>query len=195
MHSIRPRLAGFCALAALAVALGISSGAVAGTVLYRWIDADGITHYSDRPAPGAQKVQIASAQTYKSTPTSSPTRRTSVSLPAGPKYARVEITRPTEGQSFVDNGGHVDAAAAVEPVLAGGHQLWFLIDGTRQPDPAGPGLATSFEVSRGTHKLAAVITDEQGRELVTSTAVTFYVLQHSILSNPPRGPALTPKKP
>jgi uncharacterized protein DUF4124 len=193
MHSIRSRLAGFCVLAALAVALGIDSAATAGTVLYRWVDTDGIVHYSDRPAPGAEKVQIASAQTYKSTPTSGSSRRVA-NLPAPPKYSRVEITRPTNGQSFVDSGGHVDAAAAVEPGLAGGHQLWFLLDGTRQPDPAGSGLATSFEVPRGTHSLAAVITDELGHEILTSAAVTFYVLQHSI-ATPPRGPALTPKKP
>jgi len=192
MHSIRSRLVELCALAAFCGASGFAPHAAA-VVLYRWVDADGIVHYSDRPAPGAEKVQIASAQTYKSTPVRS---SGSVSRPAPllnpPKYKRVEVTRPTDGQSFVDSTGKVDAAVAVDPSLASNHQLWFLIDGTRQPEPAGPTLDGSFEVARGTHTLAAVITDEQGRELVTSAPVTFYVLQHSI-AKPPRGPALTPK--
>jgi len=191
MHSFRSRIGALGVLAALSVALG--PGAPAGAaVLYRWVDADGIVHYSDRPAPGAEKVQIASAQTYSSHPAASTPRRNGTTA-AAPKYSRVAITSPTEGQSFVDTGGKVDAAAVVEPGLASGHQLWFQLDGTRQPDPAGADMTASFEVGRGTHTLAAVVTDEQGHEVLSSAAVTFYVLQHSI-AQPPRGPLLTPPK-
>lgn len=193
MRTIRPRLAGFRVLAAVCAAIAFASQASAATVLYRWVDSDGIVHYSDRPVPGAQKVQIAAAQTYKSTPISGGTTRRASAQPAAPQYRSVAITSPTEGQTFTNTGGKIDGAAAVDPPLAAGHQLWFLIDGTRQPDPAD-GLAASFDVGRGAHTLAAVITDDQGRELATAPPVTFYVLQHSI-ANPPRGPLVTsPKK-
>ncbi|SRR5579871_975652 len=191
MHSIRSRLAGFCALAALCVALG--DGTATGAVLYRWVDSDGIVHYADRPAPGAEKVQIASAQSYKSPPAPSAASPRAANKSPASKYSRVAITSPTDGQSFVNSGGHVDAAAAVEPGLATGHQLWFELDGTRQPEPAGATFSTSFELGRGTHTLAAVVTDDQGHDVVSSAAVTFYVLQHSI-AQPPRGPLLTPPK-
>jgi hypothetical protein len=192
MRSIRPRLAGIRVLVALGAALALAAQAGAATVLYRWVDADGITHYSDRPVPGAQKVQIAAAQTYKSTPVSGSANRRTNTQPAAPQYRSVIITSPTEGQSFVNAAGKVDAAASSDPPLASGHQLWFLIDGTRQPDPAD-GMAASFEVGRGTHTIGAVVTDDQGREVATAPPVTFYILQHSI-ANPPRGPLLPPKK-
>jgi hypothetical protein len=52
----------------------------------------------------------------------------------------------------------------------------------------------SFTVDRGTHTLAAVVTDGAGKELISSAGVTFYVREHSINQNPPRGPLLTPPK-
>jgi len=196
MHSIRTRLVGYCATVALLAAAGLGSGAYGSATLYKWVDADGVTHYSDRPAPGAVQVHIANAQTYKSNPVGAPNQRTQTAGPKGGKYSRVQITSPTDGQSFVDTGGKVEIAADLAPALAPANQLWFQIDGTRQPEPAGPGNAATFEVERGTHTAAAVITDADGHELVTSAPVTFYVLQHSI-ATPPRGPALTPpaKKP
>ena len=192
MRSIRLRLAGIRVLVAIGAALAVAQQTSATTVLYRWVDSDGIVHYSDRPVPGAQKVQISAAQTYKSTPVSGATARRTNTQPAAPQYRSVVVTSPTEGQTFINTGGKIDAGASVDPPLAAGHQLWFLIDGTRQPDPAD-GLTASFELGRGTHTLAAVVTDEQGREVATAPPVTFYVLQHSI-ANPPRGPLVTPAK-
>jgi hypothetical protein len=196
MHSIRTRLVGYCATVALLACAGLGTAAYGSATLYKWVDSDGVTHYSDRPAPGAVQVHIANAQTYKSIPVTAPNQRTPSGTPRGAKYSRVQITSPTDGQSFVDTGGKVDVAADVAPALAPANQLWFQIDGTRQPEPAGPGYTASFEVARGTHTAAAVITDADGHELITSAPVTFYVLQHSVAA-PPRGPAITPpaKKP
>ena len=196
MHSICTRLVRYCATVALLASAGLGVGAYGSATLYKWVDADGVTHYSDRPAPGAVQVHIANAQTYKSTAAAVPNQRTQTVSPKGGKYSRVQITSPTDGQSFVDTGGKVDIAADVAPALAPANQLWFQIDGTRQPEPAGPGYSASFEVARGTHTAAAVITDVDGHELITSAPVTFYVLQHSVAA-PPRGPAITPppKKP
>ena len=192
MRSIRSIFVGFSASLSLVVLGGFGGGAQASATLFKWVDADGVTHYSDRPAPGAQKVNIASAQTYKGATTASPARRPSATASA-PKFTRVEVTRPTEGEAFVNIGGHIDAAAVVEPGLGSGNQLWFVLDGTRQPEPA-PSLSMGFDVERGTHTLAVVITDDSGRELVSSAGITFYVRQNSILANPPRGPLLVPPK-
>lgn len=194
MRSIRSPLVGFCAAAALVALAGFSVASHASATLYRWVDADGITHYSDRPSPGAEKVQIASAQSYRGTPTPASAPRRAASAPAAPKYSRLEITRPSEGEAFVNNGGSVAASAVVEPGLANGHQLWFVLDGTRQPDPAGGAMSMTFQVDRGTHTMAAVITDDTGRELMSSAGITFYVRQNSSLANPPRGPLITPPK-
>lgn len=188
---------GYCLLLGLcaAVSLGLAGPARAAATLYKWVDAGGVTHYSDRPAPGAQQIRIANAQTFKSarTPPGARSPRNSSDQPAQP-YSRIEITRPAEGESIVNTGGRVDASADLEPALAPGHQLWFVVDGTRQTDPAGASLTASLTVSRGTHSLAIAITDEAGRELVTSAPVAFNVVQASV-GEPPRGPLITPPKP
>ena len=193
MRSIRSIFVGFSATLSLVALGGFVVCAQASATLYKWVDSDGVTHYSDRPAPGAQKVNVASAQTYKGGTTAAPARRPSATASA-PKFTRVEVTRPTEGEAFVNIGGHIDAAAVVEPGLGSGNQLWFVLDGTRQPEPSGPGLSMGFDVERGTHTLAVVVTDDSGRELVSSAGITFYVRQNSIIANPPRGPLLTPPK-
>jgi hypothetical protein len=196
MRSIRSQLVGFCATASLVILGAFSVTAGASATLYKWVDADGVTHYSDRPAPGSEKVQIASAQTYKSNPSAGASPNAG-RKPAGAtsfKYTRMEITRPTEGEAFVNNGGHVDASAVLEPDLLGGHQVWFVLDGTRQPEPSGAGLSAAFQVDRGTHTLSAVVTDSAGHELISAPGVTFYVREPSVNTHPPRGPALTPPK-
>ena len=178
MRSIRSLLIGFSAFVTL---LAFGAGAEASATLYRWVDADGITHYSDRPAPGSEKVQIASAQTYKSTPVNSTQpRKAAGSAATAFKYTRLEVTQPTEGQAFVNNGGHVDAAAVIEPDLLGGHQVWFVLDGTRQPESAG--LSMSFQVDRGTHTLQAVIRNSGGELMCQTPGVSIAVRQNSILN-------------
>ena len=53
------------ALVALCL-LGLGGLSVA-TTLYRWVDAQGVVHYSDTPHEGAQVIQISGAQTYHGT--------------------------------------------------------------------------------------------------------------------------------
>jgi len=46
--------------------LWLAGGAAAQTITtYRWVDAQGVVHYSDTPQPGAQVIQLQSAQTYR----------------------------------------------------------------------------------------------------------------------------------
>jgi hypothetical protein len=190
MHPGRALLVGLCLAATLG---GSGAAARADTTLYRWVDKDGVTHYSDRPAPGAAQVRIASAQTYRGTPVAAARPRGPSAQPALPKaYTRVEVTRPAADEAIANTGGRVDARAAVEPVLAAGHQLWFVLDGTRQTEPS-PDLATTLEVERGSHTLEVLITDATGREVVSSTPVSFTYRQTSI-AVPPRGPLLQPPK-
>lgn len=195
MRKKRGLLVGFTATAAVlgaAVAFG-ASGPAGSTTLYKWVDADGVTHYSDQPAPGSKEIHVLGAQSYKST-AATPSSRSSAK-PTTVQYTRLEITRPTEGETvFNPAGGHVEAAAAVEPPLAPGHQLWFVLDGTRLPDPAGPNLSMTLTVERGSHTVATLVTDPSGREVLGSAPLQFFIRAPSILTGP-QGPALTHKKP
>jgi len=188
---MRSRSPFFRRLVACAAVAALSAGAGA-TTLYRWVDAQGVTHYSDRPAPGAEKFEVAAAPSSRS---SGPAPESGGARPVQKRpqdlYARIEITTPTEGQVFF-TADRVPVSAAVEPELASGHQVWFVLDGIRQMGSGGESLSASLEVERGAHTLTALITDADGRQLMASPPVKFVMRQNSAIS-PPTGPLVPPR--
>ncbi|HUO79726.1 MAG TPA: DUF4124 domain-containing protein [Steroidobacteraceae bacterium] len=170
----------------------VALAAHGGAILYKWVDADGVTHYSDRPEPGSQKIKVPSAQTYKgggTTQSSADSRAQPKAAAPGKSYTRLEITNPEDGAVLWNTGGHIEIAAALEPELVNGHELWFVVDGKSQQASA-EGTA-SVEVVRGSHTVVASVTDPAGQELITSAPVNFVVKQTSI-AQPPSGPQVNP---
>ena len=55
---------------ALTIILGsiVLAPALASTTVYRWVDEQGIVHFSDQPHPGAQKMRVEDAPTFKAPP-------------------------------------------------------------------------------------------------------------------------------
>jgi hypothetical protein len=188
-------IAGFlfagCIVAATAASGADAPAAPSGqTTLYKWVDADGVTHYSDHPVTGAEEVHVSGAQTYQSRGNSAPAK------PKAPKqvpftYRRIEVIRPQAGETIFNPGGQIEAAAGVDPGLYPGHQMWFVLDGNRLSDPA-PDFTASLPVHRGTHTVAVVVTDEQGREVISSAPLQFFIRETSI-ATPPQGPLVPPR--
>jgi hypothetical protein len=172
--------------------------AFAAQVVWKWVDDDGVTHYSDRPAPGATRMEIASSgerpaptastPSVSSTSTSSPQRQAQ----EGPAYRNFEIWKPAQDEAFINTGGVVPVNIRVDPELQPEHDLYLYLDG-RLVEGFEPN-ATSFElkgVPRGSHRLIAVINNRAGGRVQETSPVTFIVRQESI-ANPPVGPALRP---
>ncbi len=191
---MRSRLPRPCRLLLAVALVGVAFAAHGGTQLYKWVDANGVTHYSDVPEPGAVSVEVGSAQGYGApahpTFARSGVARSDASAP-GVSYTALTISAPADGAVVWGADGRVGVSAAVEPGLASGHHLWFVLDGQRQPEPAN-GLSAQLPVPRGTHTIAATITDANGTELISAAGVSFAVRQNSVIT-PPIGPAL-PKK-
>ena len=189
---MRSRTITLCCLAVCAALGVLSLGAGAATTLYRWVDAQGVTHYSDRPSPGAERFEVRTSTGKPALVAATQTAARPATKRPQDLYSRLEITTPVDGQVYFSVGGHLPASAAVEPELTRGHQLWFILDGTRQTDNAGDSLATSLELERGSHVLTALITDADGKQLMASAPVSFVVRQNSSAS-PPTGPLIPPK--
>jgi len=173
------------------VLLFACSAGVAANEMWRWVDERGVVHYSDRPHPGAERVQIGPAQSYTA-PELAPPRQIEPE-PEQPRepaasYTRLSIVAPEEGEMLWNIGGELRARVEFEPPLRGGHQLRVYLDGQRVNGiPQASGELTIGEVFRGEHTLRASIVDSGGRELVSSATITFYVQQASLL-NPNRPP-------
>jgi hypothetical protein len=177
-------------LAALSGLLaGIDTASAAKT--YRWVDAQGVVHYSDTPQPGAQQVTLPPAQTYSAPPaqgTPPPAAAATATATGGSPpeseetYQSCAITQPVaETSLFSPDSVHV--AVTLDPPLRDGDRLEVLMDG--QPLPSRSPTATSLEAAqpdRGAHVLSAVVRDSSGKMVCSSSGVTFYVQRPSVLA-------------
>jgi len=158
------------------------TAAVAATV-YKWVDENGVVHYSDQPHENAQKVELKAPQTYSAqkVPATAPGR----SQPPPPKtatnvYQSCVISEPTNDQVFM-NTSSVDAGVNVSPPVRPGDTAVVTMDGQRVPGvPANGGQFTISPVDRGTHSIQVVVQDAEGKSVCQSASVTFHVHQPSL---------------
>lgn len=177
----------------LLVALGSTVQAAEG--VWKWVDSQGVTHYADRPVPGAVridiKVQSAPAPEAEATPVSG-TPATRPATPAQPLYTELEIWKPASEESVVNTGGVVQVRMRLEPAIRPRHTLALYLDGKRVEN-LGPGALEIDlqDVPRGTHSLVASVFDDTGKLVQQGQQVVFYVRQESV-AQPPVGPTLRP---
>lgn len=167
---------------------------------YRWVDENGVVNYSDRPHPGAERVELGSVPT---TDFAGPRRAgtgqdSGTADQAGQRYESVTIQRPQQEETLWNLEGLLDVSIAVQPAIAAGHRLRLYLDG--QPVNGVPATATSFTIDRvfrGEHTLRAAIEDSGGRRLIESPTVRFFVRQTSVQNpnnpNRPGVPTPTPR--
>jgi Domain of unknown function (DUF4124) len=159
---------------------------VLAATVWKWRDASGVVHYSDQPVPGAEQVSIQSSSTFSPAPIQSrATSSQSSSAPAAVAYTNVEIWKPSAEETVANTAGLVGVAVRVEPELAAGHRLALYMDGRLVAGFPEQGSEYEMpEVDRGAHTLVLVVINAQGKQVVTSSPVQFFVRQPSVLLGP-----------
>jgi hypothetical protein len=162
----------------------------AGTVLaqaYRWVDEDGIIHYSDRPQEGAERVILPSDNrtTRRQLPATSyaaaATQTTDNEQPQGPapfSYESLTVASPAAEETLWNIAGILNVTLNLQPALQSGHQVRVYFDGNPQMVSG-----TSFqleEVWRGVHNIQAEVVDATGKLMIRSVPNRFYVQQSTI---------------
>jgi hypothetical protein len=183
----------------LLLAFAATAASANTQTVWKWVDEKGVTHYSDRPVPGATKLELnVGTQTgsggQHSRPADVGTSGDTTAAAPAPAYRNFEVLKPVNGESIVNTGGAVTINLLVDPALQSGHTLRLMLDG--KPVDGAPN-ATSYEmanVPRGEHVAFGQIFDEAGRRIGETQRVTFYVRQESI-AQPPVGPTLRPAPP
>jgi hypothetical protein len=174
--------------------LALALTATAGSAdVYRWTDASGQTHYSDRPQPGAERITITVTRPASGPPGGSNLSASDQEEPEETpapvdRYQSLTITSPAQEQVLWNIEGQLDVAAAVQPALQPGHALQFNLDGRTATTEPGSTRASFQEVFRGEHSLQVAVVDAQGRTLVASPTTRFFVRQ-TALPNPVPAPA------
>lgn len=166
-----------------------ASLALAATV-YRWVDENGVVHYSDQPHANAEKVHVEAAQTYKAVPGQS-TAQAPLTPPTQPLpgYRGCAVTDPADDQSYANVDALTVRVRTDPTLLFEGDQIYLLLDGQTLNNGAPTGASyTLTPVDRGTHTLQAVIRDGRGALMCESPPVTFHVHQASVLNPLTRRP-------
>jgi hypothetical protein len=168
---------------ALFTLMSVVCAAAFSATVYKWVDENGVTHYSDQPHEKAEKVQVAAPQTYKAPPVRAPAQSPSTPREEqGNTYQSCDVLSPSHDETF-SNTYSVTAAVQVSPTPHDGDRLVLLLDGAPVPGfpPAGGSLVIS-DMERGTHTLQAVVQDARGKPLCQSSNVSFTILQPSLLN-------------
>lgn len=185
----------------LPLLLIVSGNSLAATV-YKWVDANGVTHYSDQPFPGAKKIEIEAAQTYAAPSQEKatvPQVATKTKAGDGPLYKACDVFRPSPEEALI-NVSSVTAKVRLDPGLRAGDRAFIALDGKVLADVEMAGNEfTISPIYRGTHTVSAVVQNLAGNIICQSEPITFYVREASKLSpqSPlrPKPPAKPPKKP
>jgi len=149
---------------------------------YRWVDEDGVVHYSDRPREGAEAIQLPAPNVATTRRAPAPAARPGAdkepaSEPA-PGYTSIEILSPKAEETLWNIEGVLSASVALQPGLQPGHQVRVYFDGEMQPVSG-----TSFqlqEVWRGVHNIQVEVVDATGTVKIRSQPSRFYVQQNTV---------------
>ena len=164
----------------------LSGTAAIAAPAWTWVDAEGTRHYSDRPVPGAQQVELIGAQGFGTTARAARTARAdaqagTAGLPGAP-YQSIEVVRPAEQETLWNIGTNLPVQVRFQPALQPGHRYDLLFDGQRRNLNTASQSITLPDVFRGEHTLQVVVLDAAGTELMRSPARVFFVQQTSTLN-------------
>jgi hypothetical protein len=162
----------------------LAACAVQAAVVYKWVDADGVVHYSDQEVPGAEKIYTSSSTSAKAPQARTPAAGPQISAKAAPSsgldYSEFSISAPQSEQTFF--GDDVIAVHLnLVPALKANHSITWHLNGRQLDSPPDAVAFPLPHLDRGTYVLAAAITDQRTGDSQSSNSVTFYVRQPSAL--------------
>lgn len=171
-------------LISLACLLALATTTSATTTIYKWVDDNGVVHYSDQPHPNAQKLEIEGVQTYssKSAAVRAPAPAEADSSAPGVSYRGCAIAAPQDQQSL-ENVQSVFIRVQTDPTVRRGDRVFISLDG--QGLNGGQATGMSYNVTpieRGAHTVQAQVKDTSGQTLCQTPPVTFYVHQPNLLA-------------
>ncbi|KTD21269.1 DUF4124 domain-containing protein [Legionella londiniensis] len=144
--------------------------------IYKWTDSEGNVHFSDKPHPGAEKIDLPPVQTFSPPPTPPPAE-TMVNPEVAAKTPDYEIaiSQPENDATIRNNQGSVSVALEIQPRLNPGDKVQIVFDGTPIGEPQTATVFQLSDINRGAHTLAAQIVGSDGKVISTSETITIYM--------------------
>jgi hypothetical protein len=155
----------------LAIVLFASANAALAAKLYRWVDADGLTYYSDRPQPGAQQLEAAQKRGVPA-----PVADTGDGALLGP-YRKFAIVSPEAGQTIRKDDGKLPVGLMLDPSLIAGHRLELVVDAAPISIEQAATQLTLTGVAYGSHRAQAQIRNAANAVVARTAPLTFHLLK------------------
>lgn len=164
--------------------LSLAAAGIVAAQAYKWVDDNGIVHYSDRPQPGAVRFELPRSTVSSNRVVRTPARP---SIPAAESeaeepeqgYESLTITSPGAEETLWNIASILNVSLNLQPRLQSGHQVRVYFDGEPRL-VAGTSFALE-EVFRGVHNLQVEVVDAAGQLQIRSQTNRFYVQQTNIV--------------
>jgi hypothetical protein len=165
--------------------ISLACSVALATTVYKWVDENGVIHYSDQPHPNAQKLQVVGVQTYSGSAAAargSSSSDSDASPATANPYKGCAIAQPLDQQSL-PNAQSVFIRVASDPIPRGGDRIFITMDGQGLNGGAPTGLSFNVTpIDRGAHSVQAQIRGPDDQVLCQTPTITFYVQQPSLFS-------------
>jgi len=156
--------------------------AVASATVYKWVDANGVVHYSDQPQPGAEKVHVDQPQSYRGADTAAAANSgNSAAESEESSEGSCDLESPAPDEVLM-NTSTVSGKLRMNLKLNPGDHIAVTLDGQRYDTNDASGVFTLTDVYRGTHTLSAIVLSADGETRCQTTTITFHVRQPSVAS-------------
>lgn len=162
--------------------------------VYKKVTPSGEVIYSDVRTQGAKQLNVPEPQTYTPPPLPVAVNSSLEQKEDKALYSSFVIDSPVNEETIRDNLGNVPVLLTLEPKLIAkdGHRIQYFLDGKLHGRKTVDMQKTMVNVDRGEHTLSAVVIDQSGAPIISTTPVTVFV--HRSSSQLPNSP-LNPNNP
>ncbi len=143
--------------------------------VFKWVDSEGRTQFSDRPQPDAQAIDLKGAGASDSTGESASVDGAASQSVLGP-YTAFEVVSPEPNQTLRLAQQNLPVSLIIDPPLMPGHQLNLVMDSVPiAVDQASATQMSLTDVPWGSHQVFAEIHDSKGDTIARTTPVRFHL--------------------
>ena len=136
--------------------------------LYKWIDQDGVVHYTDkRPDDSAKQQELSGYLTRMVNKNNTEETETEN------MYSTFAISSPEQGATVRNAESTMDLVVQIDPPLTEKHFLQIYLDGLEVGEKTKSTELTLHKLKKGTHRLQAKIMEENGQTISTTEEITF----------------------
>jgi len=150
--------------------------------IYRWVDEEGKTHFSDTAVPGTDEVEVKEnnllfSDTVK---VASADKTNDENHDKAVINYQVNITSPADNQALRSNNGNIDIHVAIEPAKKHTQTLQLYLDGKKLGNPQISPTIQVQNIDRGTHQVQVELLSKSGKVLAKTPIVTVHLQRTSI---------------